>query len=556
MGRNAEISIELITYTLKNLFHIVEKCSFLFVILLFHSIGIAQNTPCSAPVLSLDCGPKQIGSNIAMSASAVPNPNCGNYLGGDAWYRTLVPPTGIIEIKLVSISGGITDLGMALYTAPNCGGPFTLVECSDSSMPYIIEDALPVGTHVYIRIWENGNNQFGTYEIEIIDPNDFFCLIDDAITFNFPADTCMQTTADVQNERGCAWYRNTIDFSQDFDEWMILFLGDNNSGADGMTITFQNDPDGTDACGNAGQGLGARTLENGIAIEVDTYNNGSSNEGGGDYNFDHIAVWETLDGVHTPLVPPVRAKSDGSNVEDNTTHTLRVIWTASLQTMAIFFDNEFRTNITYDFVGNVFGSKNVYWGSTGSTGALSNQQYLCPFIPAFALPVELSQFTAICEGVEHVLEWTTLSETNNSHFLLERSLIGESFETIAQIEGQGNSTDVNDYEWRDVERGDYYYRLKQVDYDGAHEYSSIVYSSCEINEILVYPNPAKADLYIKSNKTELISVEIFDLTGHKRMQCKLNKHLSQLSISDLTPGYYTLKLRSKNDLYIKKFVKM
>ncbi|MEM7162560.1 MAG: T9SS type A sorting domain-containing protein [Bacteroidota bacterium] len=519
-------------------------------------LGWAGDTPCTASSLSLNCGPKQFGNNIGLTDSGIGNPSCGNFQGGDAWYTVTVPSTGVVEINLVSIATQPSDLGMAVYTANNCSGPFNSIICSDASMPYFIADNLSAGSTLYIRIWENGNDDFGSYEIEVIDPNDVFCLNDDAVTFNFPADTCMQTTNDAQNEKGCAWYRNTIDFSEDIDEWMILFLGDSNGGADGMTVVFHNDPLGTNACGSIGEGMGAAGIQNALIIEVDTYNNGSVLEGGGDFNYDHIAVWVSDDGPSNPLVIPVRAKFNGNNIEDNFTHLLRVEWTASTQIMNIYFDGDLRATLNHDFVTNVFGSKNVFWGSTGATGFYSNQQYLCPFIPNFTiLPVDLYRFEVACHGEHQALNWTTLSEVNNDYFSIERSSGGIEFSEVARVTGAGNSSETLAYSWTDNEKGDFYYRLKQVDFDGSFEYSQIEYASCTTEDISLFPNPAENDLFIRGiEDPSSWNLEIYNSFGQV-VHSQSNLYSTKLDVAFLRKGSYFIKLWDRSKTQVLRFVK-
>lgn len=90
----------------------------------------------------------------------------------------------------------------------------------------------------------------------------------------------------------------------------------------------------------------------------------------------------------------------------------------------------------------------------------------------FPLPVELMDFSGRYNPDENCnnIKWSTASETNNSHFILERSEDGEKFSTINIIPGSGNSNVLLNYEFRDENpAGNYYYRLTQVDYDGKSE---------------------------------------------------------------------------------------
>lgn len=87
---------------------------------------------------------------------------------------------------------------------------------------------------------------------------------------------------------------------------------------------------------------------------------------------------------------------------------------------------------------------------------------------AAPLPVELVSFTSACSGNSVLLSWTTASETNNSHFTLQRSDDGVNFRDIAVITGANNSSQVNNYSFTDSEpvSGFAYYRLKQTDFNG------------------------------------------------------------------------------------------
>ena len=93
------------------------------------------------------------------------------------------------------------------------------------------------------------------------------------------------------------------------------------------------------------------------------------------------------------------------------------------------------------------------------------------------LPVELLYFDAFPSNNQYAqLEWATATEINNDGFEVLRSTNGIDFEYIAWISGNGNQTSTHKYSYEDysIETGiTYYYRLKQIDYDGQYEYFNI-----------------------------------------------------------------------------------
>lgn len=111
-----------------------------------------------------------------------------------------------------------------------------------------------------------------------------------------------------------------------------------------------------------------------------------------------------------------------------------------------------------------------------TTTPLVDSTTVCP-ITVVTLPVQLASFSAEVLEDERVLtSWTTLSEQDNSHFLVERSADGEHFAAVARIEGAGHSTTGIHYEWTDddpIQAPVSYYRLIQVDLDGRQTASAM-----------------------------------------------------------------------------------
>lgn len=94
------------------------------------------------------------------------------------------------------------------------------------------------------------------------------------------------------------------------------------------------------------------------------------------------------------------------------------------------------------------------------------------------LPVKLIRFDAeVCQRTRPsaCLSWETELEIDNDYFSVERSEEGISWKTIGHVVGFGTTTIPHSYLFEDQSEliGTYYYRLKQVDFDGDFEYSPI-----------------------------------------------------------------------------------
>ncbi len=174
------------------------------------------------------------------------------------------------------------------------------------------------------------------------------------------------------------------------------------------------------------------------------------------------------------------------------------------------------------------------------------------------LPIELISFEASNEEDGVMLEWYTATELNNDFFTIERSFDGETFSSIAEIDGAGNSSETLSYEYldRNVQEGIYFYRLKQTDFDGQFSYSetiAISHSGSNLaTELAVYPNPVNGESFFVSTASLEhginFEVSIHDLMGRQLkaqlMKRELNNVLS-IDVSDIENGVYIIRVRSE-----------
>ncbi|MGB5531177.1 MAG: T9SS type A sorting domain-containing protein, partial [Ignavibacteriaceae bacterium] len=139
------------------------------------------------------------------------------------------------------------------------------------------------------------------------------------------------------------------------------------------------------------------------------------------------------------------------------------------------------------------------------------------------VPVELTSFTAISNGNDVTLNWSTATEVNNAGFEVQR-LEGESeFVTIGFIPGHGTTTEAKNYKFIDVNlsSGSYTYRLKQVDFDGTFAYSDEVNvditSPAEFELVQNYPNPFNPSTTIKFviPQSSEVSLKVYNALGQE-----------------------------------------
>ena len=187
---------------------------------------------------------------------------------------------------------------------------------------------------------------------------------------------CYTLTENVNAQQGSIWRNERIDLRQSFDFTFQVFLGCNDvNGADGIAFVLQ--PIST-SVGTSGGGMGYQNVAPAVGVTLDTYQNSAEDN---DPTYDHIAIQLNGDIDHNSsatLTPITRISASNDNVEDCQNHVLRITWDATSKTLSAFFDGQLRVSAVNDFINTTFaGNPLVYWGFTGATGGLANQQKFC-----------------------------------------------------------------------------------------------------------------------------------------------------------------------------------
>ncbi len=213
----------------------------------------------------------------------------------------------------------------------------------------------------------------------------------------------------------------------------------------------------------------------------------------------------------------------------------------------------------YDSVGTVVASYNVVTGLRGgyrlpngnyivtnSSGIFEintsnvivrtivsgvNAQYI-DYVDFQLIPVELTSFTAKAINNSVQLNWTTATELNNFGFEIHRTTdrTFTNWEVLGFVNGKGTTSEPQSYSFRDenLTSGKYYYRLKQIDFDGTYEYTQIIETEIlNPNEFVLsqnYPNPFGRTINSDNSVTRInfatpvdasVKITVYNLTGEK-----------------------------------------
>jgi len=184
-----------------------------------------------------------------------------------------------------------------------------------------------------------------------------------------------------------------------------------------------------------------------------------------------------------------------------------------------------------------------------------------------SLPVELISFGTDIQDEGIGLYWTTASEINNEGFYIEVSTDGNHWEELEFIKGNGTTELLNEYSFMHANPalGANYYRLKQIDYDGVHEYSNMKIAlwrgGTEKLELVVVPNPTTDQIVpvlpFEYQESQNIDYEIYNDTGVLvKSFPNTGKTNVKLTVHDLTPGTYIIVSKADNFRHSARFVKI
>lgn len=180
-------------------------------------------------------------------------------------------------------------------------------------------------------------------------------------------------------------------------------------------------------------------------------------------------------------------------------------------------------------------------------------------------PIALLSFEGELKGERVLLSWKTETEQNNDFMAVEHSTDARHFTEIGQVKGAGTTTEPQSYSlWHNKPQpGLNYYRLRQVDFDGAFEYHGLIAIEYKGKGagLQVYPSLASEQLVVQmavpaEHPGELL---VYDINGRpvQRLATVPGFNREIVDITALPPGHYFLRWQSDKGIFLTdRFVKL
>jgi hypothetical protein len=185
---------------------------------------------------------------------------------------------------------------------------------------------------------------------------------------------------------------------------------------------------------------------------------------------------------------------------------------------------------------------NLAWAAT-----FNNEQdvYYSYIADTTIIPVDLVSFSASIVAKTITLVWSTATELNNYGFEIQRSTEGTEFYSVGFVNGYGTTTKQQNYSYSDknLEDGKYYYRLKQIDYNGSYEYSDIIEVEYRAFDSYLleqnYPNPFNPTTTIGFGLQEKSNIKITILNA-------IGEEVAVVLNEEIEPGYHHVEFNAIN----------
>lgn len=161
-----------------------------------------------------------------------------------------------------------------------------------------------------------------------------------------------------------------------------------------------------------------------------------------------------------------------------------------------------------------------------------------------------------------ILQWGTAQEMDNDRFEVEFSTNGKDFLLAGTIRGKGNSTTPQHYSYRfqNPTNKSTYLRVKQIDLDGAFEYSKVVIAQpvAASQPLELYPNPSQDVVYVRGLDMTLdAEIEIFDAQGKTMLRTIITSSAAPaLQVGQLASGSYILQITQAGQQQRLRFLKL
>ncbi|TAE59091.1 MAG: T9SS C-terminal target domain-containing protein [Bacteroidetes bacterium] len=315
-------------------------------------------------------------------------------------------------------------------------------------------------------------------------------------------------------------------------------------------------------------GLGANSAVYAIAARGnDVFVGGAFNAMDQNVNIAKIARWDVNNETWNQMATDINGNISAISLNDGNVYVggaLTVINGTTVNGIARWDGdswNSLNTGVNGTVSSIALTGEDVYAGGGFTLSGCGSCSRISRFGESTSsFPVEWLSFEANQIGNNVRLEWSTASESQNLGFSVERSVDASIWEETAFVKGKNDTREVSEYSWDDVNpfAGKIYYRLRQVDVDGAFHYSSVITLTFtrEGNLLHFYPNPAQEQVNVSLPQgIEPAQVLLLDLAGRVMASYTVEAYELSIPVQELRAGLYLIQVTQNRQSYYGRLIR-
>lgn len=194
---------------------------------------------------------------------------------------------------------------------------------------------------------------------------------------------------------------------------------------------------------------------------------------------------------------------------------------------------------------NTFYNSDAAWNALSSGGG--------------TLPVKFISFEVARKNKDILVEWSTAEEINNSHFEVQKSENGSTWNTIAQLNGAGNANSIKNYAYvdRNAIANLLYYRVRQVDLDGTFTYTPVRMVKNDNNQLDIKINSTSGNvvnIHFSKPVAGRVKIKLISLSGQVVDDQEANNPVGQIQLNTAgkAKGIYVVSIQDEQNLYMTR----
>jgi hypothetical protein len=172
------------------------------------------------------------------------------------------------------------------------------------------------------------------------------------------------------------------------------------------------------------------------------------------------------------------------------------------------------------------------------------------------LPLKLINFSGrLINDNEAVLNWQSTGGIDGNRFEISWSGDNRYWQMVGTVSAKDNDS-VSTYSWKYSQPSLInFYRLKMIDVNGQFSYGNVIRINGSSRAVVIYPNPAKNNVFISSFSEKPATVIFLNSGGRILLRKTINEPVSSIDISNFTPGNYIIRIIRDNKATIYQLVK-